>query len=106
MNGEILSIKTARKVTSYERLVRDRNYYEMEFKQQLKKMAKIEAENEYLKKRDKTLTILEESLPQRIAKYKENNAPAPVIMELEYISNMLAEEKAMLLQKEEQEDEE
>lgn len=91
--------------TSIERLIRDKNYYELEFKNQLKKMAKMEAEISYLKKRNKTLTILEESLPQRIAKYKENNAPAPVIMELEYITNMLAEEKVRLLQKEEQEDE-
>jgi hypothetical protein len=58
-----------------------------------------------LRRRNKTLTALEEALPQRIAKYKENNAPAPVIMELEFINNMLVEEKARLLQKEEQEDE-
>lgn len=89
--------------TSLERLIRDKNYYELEFKQQLRKIVKLEAENSYLKRRDKTLTALEEALPQRIAKYKENNAPAPVIMELEYISNMLAEEKNR--QKEEQEDE-
>ena len=89
---------------SIERLIRDKNYLELELKTQIKKMAKIEAENEYLKKRDKTLTILEEALPKRIARYKEINAPTPVIMELEFINNMLAEEKAKLLQKEEQDE--
>lgn len=105
MNGEYLTLESNRKITSYERIVRDMKYYKLELKMQIKKMAKLEAENSYLKKRDKTLTVLEESLPQRITKYKENNAPAPVIMELEYISNMLAEEKARLLQKEEQNEE-
>ena len=89
----------------YERLVRDRNYYELEYKNQLKKMAAIETENNYLKKRDEVLTAIEEALPQRIAKYKENNAPAPVIMELKFINNLLAKEKARVLLKEEQEDE-
>jgi hypothetical protein len=89
--------------SDYERLKRDRNYFKLELKLLVKKMAKIEAENSYLKKRDEVLTAIEEALPQRIAKYKENNAPAPVIMELEYISNILAEEKNR--QKEEQEDE-
>lgn len=89
----------------YERLVRDRNYYELEYKNQLKKMAAIEAENNYLKKRDEVLTAIEEALPQRIAKYKENNAPTPVIMELKFINNILAKEKARVLLKEEQEDE-
>lgn len=89
----------------YERLKRDRNRYKMELKMQIMKMVNISAENEILRRRNKTLTALEEALPQRIAKYKENNAPAPVIMELEFINNMLAEEKARLLQKEEQEDE-
>ena len=65
----------------------------------------IKIENEYLKKRDKTLTALENSLPQRIAAYEEKNAPAPVIQELEYISNMLLLEKEKLLQKEEQDEE-
>lgn len=103
MNGEYLTLESSRKITSYERLVRDRNYLKLELKMQLKKMVQMEAENNYLKKRDEILTALEESLPQRIAKYKENNAPTPVIMELEYISNMLAQEKNR--QKEEQEDE-
>ena len=89
----------------YERLVRDRNYYELEYKNQLRTMVKMEAEINYLKKRDEVLTAIEESLPQRIAKYKENNAPAPVIMELKYINNLLAKEKARVLLKEEQEDE-
>lgn len=89
--------------SDYERIKRDRNHFELELKLLIKKMAKLEADNSYLKKRDRTLTILEKALPQRIAKYKENNAPAPVIMELEYISNMLAEEKNR--QKEEQDEE-
>lgn len=90
----------------YERLKRDRNRYKMELKLQVMKTVNILAENEVLRKRNNTLTALEEALPQRIAKYKENNAPIPVIMELEFINNMLAEEKAKLLEKGEQEDEE
>lgn len=88
----------------YERLKRDRNRYKMELKMQTMKMVNVLAENEVLKKRNKTLTALEEALPQRIAKYKEMNAPAPVIMELEFINNMLAKEKIKLLEKEEQEE--
>jgi len=102
MKGEYLSLETAYRVNVYERLERDRNFYKLEKKRLEKELDEIKQENEYLKKRDKTLTALENSLPQRIAAYKKNNAPAPVIQELEYISNMLAEEKARLLQKEEQ----
>lgn len=104
MNGEYLTLESSRKITSYERLERDRNYYKLECKNQLKKIVNLEIENNHLKKRERTLIALEESLPHRIAKYKENNAPAPVIMELEFINNMLAEEKARLLQKEEQDE--
>ena len=86
----------------YEKLKRDRNFYKMELKMQTMKMVNILAENEVLRKRNKTLTALEEALPQRIAKYKENNAPAPVIMELEFINNMLVEEKTRILETEEE----
>jgi hypothetical protein len=105
MKGEILSLETAYRSSAYERLERDRNLYKLENQRMVKKMTKLEQENEYLKKRDKTLTALENSLPQRIAAYKKNNAPAPVIQELEYISNMLSMEKEKLLQKEEQDEE-
>ena len=105
MKGEILSLETAYRSSAYERLERDRNLYKLELERMTKKEAKARQENEYLKKRDKTLTALENSLPQRIAAYKKNNAPAPVIQELEYISNMLSMEKEKLLQKEEVEEE-
>lgn len=105
MKGEILSLETAYRSSAYERLERDRNFYKLENQRMVKKITKLEQENEYLKKRDKTLTALENSLPQRIAAYKKNNAPAPVIQELEYISNMLLMEKEKLLQKEEQDEE-
>ena len=88
----------------YERLKRDRNRLKMELKMQIMKTVNILAENEVLRKRNETLTALESALPQRIAKYKENNAPAPVIMELEFINNMLVKEKIKLLEKEEQEE--
>lgn len=88
----------------YEKLKRDRNRLKMELKMQIMKTVNILAENEVLRKRNNTLTALENAFPQRIARYKEMNAPAPVIMELEFINNMLVEEKNRLLQKEEQEE--
>lgn len=88
----------------YERLKRDRNRLKMELKMQIMKTVNILAENEVLRKRNETLTALENALPQRIAKYKEMNAPAPVIMELEFINNMLVKEKIKLLEKEEQDE--
>ena len=88
-----------------ERLERDRNFYKLKNQMVEKELDKVKQENEYLRKRDKTLTVLEKSLPQRIAAYKKKNAPAPVIQELEYISNMLMLEKEKLLQKEEQDEE-
>ena len=88
-----------------ERLERDNNFYRLENHRMVKELTKLKVENEYLKKRDKTLTALEKSLPQRIASYEKKNAPAPVIQELEYISNMLLLEKEKLLQKEEQDEE-
>ena len=105
MKGEYLSLVTAYKSHAYERLERDRNLFKLENQRMIKEIAKLQQENEYLKKRDKTLTALENSLPQRIATYEKNNAPAPVIQELEYISNMLLLEKEKLLQKEEVEEE-
>jgi hypothetical protein len=106
MKGEILSLDSAQKVSSYTRLERDRNFYKLENKRLEKEIALIKQENEYLKKRDKTLTALENSLAPRIAAYEEKNAPAPVIQELEYIKNMLMLEKEKLLEKEEIQDEE
>lgn len=88
----------------YEKLKRDRNRLKMELKMQIMKMVNIMSENEVLRKRNNTLTALEEALPRRIARYKEINAPAPVIMELEFINNMLAKEKIKLLEKEEQDE--
>jgi hypothetical protein len=87
----------------YEKLKRDRNRLKMELKMQIMKMVNILAENEVLRKRNNTLTALENALPQRIARYKEMNAPAPVIMELEFINNMLAEEKNRQKEEETQE---
>ena len=105
MNGEILSMETAYRVSAYDRLKRDRNFYKLKKQMAEKELDKVKQENEYLKKRDKTLTALEKSLPQRIASYEKKNAPAPVIQELEYISNMLMMEKEKLLEKEEVEEE-
>lgn len=105
MNGEYLNLDTAFKYNAYDRLERDRNFYKLQKQIAEKELDKVKQENEYLKKRDKTLTSLENSLPQRIAAYKKKNAPAPVIQELEYISNMLLMEKEKLLQREEQDEE-
>ena len=101
MNGEILSMETAFKYNAYDRLERDRNFYKLQKQIAEKELDKVKQENEYLKKREKTLIALEKSLPQRIAAYEEKNAPAPVIQELEYISNMLLLEKEKLLEREE-----
>ena len=104
MKGEILDIETVQEMAKnekeLERLKRDKNLFELEKKRLEKELDKISIENTYLKKRESTLTALENSLPQRIKKYKENNAPKEVIMELQYINDMLAAEKEKLLNKE------
>ncbi|MGM9881598.1 MAG: hypothetical protein ACI31S_02000 [Bacilli bacterium] len=88
-----------------ERLKRDKNLFELEKKRLEKELDKISIENTCLKKRESTLTALENSLPQRIKKYKENNAPKEVIMELQYINDMLTAEKEKLLNKEVEDEE-
>lgn len=92
-------------MTDYiERVKRDRNLYKLKKEMAEKKLDKVKQENEYLKKRDKILTAFEKSLPQRIEKYKKNNAPVPVIQELEYINNMLILEKERINNEEQEEE--
>ena len=104
MKGEILDIETVEELAEnkkeIERLKRDKNLKELENKELIKKVAKQDMEIYYLKKRDATLTALENSLPQRIKKYKENKAPNEVIKELQFINDMLMMEKEKLLNKE------
>lgn len=83
-----------------ERLKRDKNLVELENKELVKKIARLDMENYYLKKRDATFTALENSLPQRIENYKKKNAPNEVIKELQFIADMLMMEKEKLLNKE------
>lgn len=102
MAGEILSLDTVEKISKVtkelEREKRNKNLLELENKELVKKNIKYETENYYLKKRDKTLTALENSLHQRIETYKSKNAPEIIIKELQLLSNMLIEEKNKLLE--------
>ena len=109
MRGEILDIDTVQEMAKnekeLERLRRNVNLRELENKELVKRVTKQDMEIHYLKKRDNTLTALENSLPQRIENYKKKNAPNEVIKELQFISDMLMMEKEKLLNKEVEEDE-
>ena len=109
MKGEILDIETAQEMAKtekeLERLKRDKNLKELENKELIKKVAKQDMEIYYLKKREATLTALENSLPQRIENYKKKNAPNEVIKELQFINDMLMMEKEKLLNKEVEDEE-
>jgi hypothetical protein len=87
-------------IDKIERLQRLLKLREMENKELIRKNIKLDTDNYYLKKRDKTLTALENSLPQRIKTYKSKNAPDEVIKELQFIADMLMMEKEKLLKKE------
>jgi len=87
-----------------ERLRRNINLKELENKELVKRVTKQDMEIYYLRKRDNTLTALENSLPQRIENYKKKNAPNEVIKELQFISDMLMMEKEKLLNKEVEEE--
>lgn len=109
MKGEILDIETVQEMAKnekeLERLRRNVNLKELENKELVKKVTKQDMEIYYLRKRDNTLTALENSLPQRIENYKKKNAPNEVIKELQFITDMLMMEKEKLLNKEVEEDE-
>lgn len=109
MNGEILDIETVQEMAQnekeLERLRRNVNLRELENKELVKKVTKQDMEIYYLRKRDATLTALENSLPQRIENYKKKNAPNEVIKELQFIADMLMMEKEKLLNKEVEENE-
>ena len=109
MRGEILDIETAQEMAKnekeLERLRRNVNLKELENKELVKKVTKQDMEIYYLRKRDNTLTALENSLPQRIENYKKKNAPNEVIKELQFIADMLMMEKEKLLNKEVEENE-
>ena len=109
MKGEILDIETVEELAEnkkeIERLKRDKNLKELENKELVKKVTKQDMEIHYLKKRNNTLTALENSLPQRIENYKKKNAPEILIKELQFINDMLMMEKEKLLNKEVEEDE-
>lgn len=87
-------------IDKIERLQRLLKLREMENKELIRKNIKLDTDNCYLKKRDKTLEALEKSLPQRIKTYKSKNAPELVIKELQFIADMLMMEKEKLLKKE------
>ena len=104
MKGEILDIETVQEMAKnekeLERLRRNVNLKELENKELVKKVTKQDMEIYYLRKRDNTLTALENSLPQRIENYKKKNAPNEVIKELQFIADMLMMEKEKSLNKE------
>ena len=103
MNGEILSIDTTQKLA---RLERDKNLFKIQLDAEKIKNDKLMQEVEYLRKRDKTFTALENSIPIWIDDFEKKNAPKIVIREIEYLGNMLAEEKEKLLKNRGVEDEE
>lgn len=109
MKGEILDIETVEELAEnkkeIERLKRDKNLKELENKELVKKVTKQDMEIHYLKKRNNTLTALENSLPQRIENYKKKNAPEILIKELQFINDMLMMEKEKLLNKEVEDEE-
>lgn len=109
MKGEILTLGTIEKLTNSEKKIlraeRAKNLAELELNTFRKKCNKLEAENEYLKRREATLTAFEKSIPQRIETYKKRNAPLPVIQELQFINDMLMDEKEKILEYSEVEDE-
>lgn len=109
LEGEILSLDTAEKLSKTEKEIlraeRAKNLAELQLNAFKKKYDKIMQEVEYLRKRDETLTALEDSIPQWINNLKKSNAPISVIKEIERLQDMLAEEKENLL-KYEVEDEE
>lgn len=108
MKGEI-DIETVEELAEnkkeIERLKRDKNLKDLENKELIKKIARQDMEIYYLRKRNNTLTVLENSLPQRIKKYKENKAPNEVIKELQFINYVLMMEKEKLLNKEVEDEE-
>lgn len=75
-----------------ERLERDNNFYRLEHHRLIKELTKVEQENEYLKKRNKVLEMVEKYLPQRIEKLKNEYA----IHELQLLSDALEYEKNKL----------
>ena len=109
MRGEILDIETVQEMAKnekeLERLRRNVNFKDLENKELRKKLIIQDMEIYYLRKRDNTLTALENSLPQKIENYKKKNAPNEVIKELQFIADMLMMEKEKILNKEVEENE-
>lgn len=89
-----------------ERLKRDKNLLLLENKRLLEKIANYEKKSIYLNQRNETLTALENSIPQRIEKYKSINAPEYIIKELELWQDMLMSERVSIFTKEKKEYEE
>lgn len=83
-----------------ERLERDRNFYKLENRRMVKELTKVNVENEYLKKRDKVLEMVEKYLPQRIEKLSNQHA----IHELQLLSDALEYEKNKLKEIEDEQD--
>lgn len=97
MESEVLVIEPANKMSEndkkIERLTRNKNLFEKQLQLLQKKYDRLEQENHFLKRREATLTAIEESLPQRIEKYKLKKAPTILIKELELWEDMLQAEK-------------
>jgi hypothetical protein len=85
-----------------ERLERDRDFYKLKNRMTEKELDKIKMENDYLKKRNKVLEIVEMYLPQRIATYKKKNGTEFIIQELQLLSDALEYEKNKLREKEDE----
>ena len=87
-----------------ERLERDNNFYRLENHRLIKELTKLEQENDYLKKRNKVLEMVEKYLPQRIATYKKKNGTEFIIQELQLLADALEYEKNKLKEKEYEQD--
>ena len=110
LEGEILSLDTVERLSKSEKVLlraeRAKNLAELQLNSFKKKYDKLIQEVEYLRKRDETLTALENSIPQWINNLKKSNAPILVIKEIERLHDMLAEEKEKIFEYREAEDEE
>ena len=108
MKGEILSIETVQEITEtkriIERLTRDKNLCQIENKELVKKVTRLDMENHNL---SQMLEKLETYLLHRMKLISDKNDSrySFAVLELKILSDALIFEKEKLLNKEVEEDE-
>lgn len=106
MKGEILDIDTvqeiARNEKELERLRRDRNFFEMEKKRLEKELDKVNQKNIYLEGINEIFETVQSYLPHRMKQISDKNDSRCeyAVLELKKLSDAIADAKAMLLNKE------